>query len=174
MKLTVVMLVLGMMAAAVPAAAQKQTGEVYLYRKDREYFLYSFIFTRKLPVWFADPTGDIEAHRTIASLKRGRYFKLSLSPGTYFFDTKYFSGSAKIELAAGERQFLRFDHGTYCGSEDKDRKTWETPSCEEKDPYIEVMTEAEALTDLMKLKPISKGDVKEKGFVIVPTTPPGK
>lgn len=160
--------------AVIPSVAQADAAEVYVYRKDRDFYVYSFIFTKRLPVWFADASGRIEDKRTLASLKQGRYFKLSLPPGTYFFDTRHFSGSTKIELAAGERRFLRLDHGTRCGTADDNSPGWEAGGCTSKSPYIEVMPETDALAHFAHLKPIDKGDVKERNFVTIPTAPPGK
>ncbi|HEV8590526.1 MAG TPA: hypothetical protein VGQ55_00370 [Pyrinomonadaceae bacterium] len=162
--------------AAVAASAQtpasdknKNIATVYLYRLDRESFIYSFVFTRKMPVRFGDASD--QKGRTIAGLKKKHYIVLRLPPGSYFFDTKYMSEAVKVDLAAGDERYLRFDHGKYCGTADEKKESWEQPTCEEQSPYIEIMAADKARWEIIKTKPISNSDIKDHSIVIVPPPP---
>ena len=140
---------------------------VYLYRKDNDFFIYSFAFSRTLSVRFApansaDPPKDLPK---IAALRKNRYMILKLDPGRYWFDTRGMDGKLDIEVGPGDERFLRLDAGNHCPTED-DSIGYST--CESRSAGMYVTWSSIARTELKKMKPISKGDVSDHKLVTIP------
>lgn len=157
-----------------PASGLRQPNDglatVYLYRKDYDPFIYSFIFSRTMSVKFADAETASKDLPKIAKLRKDRYMILKLRPGSYLFDTREMDDKLKLDLKAGDERYLRFDQGYNCPSESEETKNIPhlTPTCEERRASIFEMSADDGRGELAKMKPIGKGDVKNRSLVIIP------
>ena len=155
--------------AFAQGAAVNDKATIYVYRRDREFFIYSFAFSRKLNVIFAGPEDKLGQTRRIARLKGKHHFTLEVPPGKYYFGTKSSGSVVDLEALAGGKYYVRYDQGKHCGTDTN--KGWETGGCTESPPYVELVTDASVIAkDLSDLKPIGNSDRKDPIVQI----PPGK
>ncbi len=152
-------------AAADDGKTAQAEATVYAYRLDYDPFLYSFIFSRRLSVKFAPAAGDPKELPPIASLKNKRYLLLKLAPGSYLFDTRMMHGKLRLDLAAGDVRYLRWDHGEECPTEDP---AYGPPTCEGRAAGIYEMASSIGEREITRMKPIGKGDVKDRKLVTIP------
>ena len=163
-----------------PSAPSGQLSEqglatVYVYRLDEgvvaaNLFLW---FKKTRPVYFREHLSDgpKQKNKKIAALKNKHYFILRLPPGKYIFDTRLMWGNLKLEVAAGGEYHLRLDQGNDCPSEDPDY--WFVQStCESRSAAIERVSPERWRADMSALKPIKRGEVKDKRLVLIPSGPP--
>lgn len=94
-----------------------------------------------------------------------RYLLLKLAPGSYVFDTRMMHGKLRLDLAAGDVRYLRWDHGEECPTEDP---IYGPPTCEGRAAGIYEMAPDIGEREITRMKPIDKGDVKDRRLVIVP------
>jgi len=155
------------MALVSSVIAQGNKATVYLYRKDYDPFIYSFVFSRTMSVRFAVADSE-EAPKElpkIAGLRKNRFMILKLDPGRYWLDTREMNGKLEVELAAGDEKFIRLDQGYSCPSDDN---TFGISSCESRPAGMFVMWSRDARKEMAKMKPISKGDVDDLKLVTIP------
>lgn len=163
----VLAMVIGAIALASSVIAQDNKATVYLYRKDYDFFIYSFVFSRTMSVRFAVADADEAPNELpkIAGLRNKRFMILKLDPGRYWLDTREMNGKLEVELAAGDEKFIRLDQGYSCPTEDN---TFGSSSCESRPAGMFVMWSRDARNEMAKMKPISKGDVDDPKLVTIP------
>ncbi|MEO7660351.1 MAG: hypothetical protein ABIV48_12120 [Pyrinomonadaceae bacterium] len=94
---------------------------------------------------------------------------MKLKPGRYLFDTRMMMGKLAVDLAAGEQRYLRWDHGNECPSVDPmDYTAAITNDCEQRGAAIFEMLPEKGRTEIKKIKPVNKSDVKARNLIIIP------
>jgi hypothetical protein len=182
----ITLLIMSLLICAGSAVAQgsqpapsRQTQEtslatVYVYRLDEDMVVANFFlwFRKTRPVYFSERSsaGLKRKNREIAALRNKQYFMLRLAPGTYIFDTRLMSGHLELNVAPGRTYYLWVDQGYDCG--DDDDSTIGPPSCEDRSASVEIVSPERWAKDGPRLKPIERGDVKDRGLVIIPPGPP--
>ena len=160
--------------APAPQLPEQSPATVYVYRLDEGVVVANlFLWFRKTrPVYFSERlTGGFKRkNRKIAALRNKQYFMLRLPPGKYIFDTRLMWGHAELDVAAGGEYYLRLDQGNDCGSEEPGRIG--PPTCEDRSASIERVSPERWAKDMTMLRPIKRGDVKDRGLVIIPPDMP--
>lgn len=150
--------------AGVDAGKASATATVYIYRLDYDPFVYSFLLSRRLSVKFAAADRASKDLPQIASLRNKHYLILKLAPGSYLFDTRNMHDKYRLDLASGDERYLRWDQGSSCPTEEPSI----SPPCQERTAGIHEMAGDVGRSEISKMKPIGKSDVKERALVTIP------
>ncbi len=177
------LLIVSLLSCAVSAVAQRgeptpqrpepNLATVYVYRLDEDTIVANFFLWLKKtrPVYFGERAGGLKReNRRIASLRNKEYFMMRLPPGTYVFDTRLMHGHLELNVVAGSAYYLWVDQGNDCG--DNGDTTFGLPTCADRSASVEVVSPARWAADSPRLKPVERGDVKDRRLVIIPPGAP--
>lgn len=159
--------------APAAQAPQQDYATIYIYRHDYGLVASSvFLFFKKTrAVYFREgPAKPKQKNRKIAALRNKQYFVMHLPAGKYVFDTRMMWGNLELDVVAGREYYLWVDQGHSCPSEDP---MMSGPSmCESRSASISSVPLEQWEKENDELKPIKKGDVKDRKLVIIPSGPP--
>lgn len=142
---------------------------IYVYRRDEGVTAGNFFFwfRKTRPVYFREKldVAPAQKNRKIASLRNKQYFVMRLPKGKYIFDTRL-SDNLELDVVSGGEYYLWVDQGNDCPEEDG--YMIGPPSCASSSAAVVPVSAERWKRDLRVLKPIKRGDVKDRKLVIIP------